>query len=144
MSHLVTSVGSRLSGVHNSHGDGRRLLGLLVSVSLLSGKGVGTGRVTGRIGGRTSAGESSGRVDKVGAAGRGQGVGPSVFTRDLGRLGSSSLEQGSNEGVVDFLGVVHAGVEEPDEEGELEGEVLGNVVEDDSKGGRFEEVEETN
>jgi hypothetical protein len=41
------------------------------------------------------------------------------------------------------LGVVHARVEEPDEEGELEGEVLGNVVEDDAEGGGFEEVEET-
>ena len=43
--------------------------------------------------------------------------------------------------MVYFLGVVLAGVEEPDEEGELEGEVLGDVVEDDSEGRGLEEVE---
>ena len=42
--------------------------------------------------------------------------------------------------MVYFLGIVLARVEEPDEESELEGKVLGNVVEDDSKGDGFEEV----
>lgn len=44
--------------------------------------------------------------------------------------------------MVYFLSVVLAGVKEPDEEGELEGKVLGDVVEDDSEGRGLEEVEE--
>jgi hypothetical protein len=108
---------------------------------------VRSSRVTRRISGRSSRRESGGRVDKVGTARRGKRVGPSV-SGGGGRvdglcLGSTGLEQRSDEGVVDFLGVLLAGVEEPDEEGELEGEVLGNVVEDDSEGGGFQEVEET-
>lgn len=148
---LVTGVGTSLSGVDDSNRDGGGT-GLLLLLSVprrggrLTGERVGRGRVSGRIrGGRSGAGEPGGRVNVVGAVGRVQGVGSTVLSAvgNLVRLGSTGLEEGSNERIVDLLGVVRSGVEEPDEEGELECKVLRDVVEDDTECGGFEEVEQT-
>lgn len=148
---LVTGVGTGLSSVDNSNRDGGRLLLLLLLLCVssrsrgLPRERVGSGRVTRRIRrGRSSAREPSGRVDIVGASRRVQGVGSSVLgtVDDLVGLGSTGLEERSDERVVDLLSVVRARVKEPDEEGELECEVLGDVVEDDPECGGFEEVEE--
>lgn len=113
-----------------------------------SNERVRRGRETGGIGGGRSSGREPGRrVYKVCGSGAAEGVGAAVLRRggrvDGSGLGAAGLEQGSDERVVDFLSVLLARVEEPDEEGEFEGKVLGNVVEDDSEGGGFEEVEET-
>jgi hypothetical protein len=131
----------------------RLLLLLLLNVSLrktgrsTSGRGnegVGSRRVTHAVrggvgGGSTSGREPSGRVNVVGV---GSAVGGRVGSH-LRSLGSAGLEERSNEGIVDFLGVVCSWVEKPDEECELEGKVLGEVVEDYSECCGFNEVEES-
>ena len=102
-------------------------------------------RVTDRVVGRGSSepvGSRRGRSSVVESASSAGGVGRRVGL-DLPSLGSTLLEQGPQDRVVDLLGTSGLGQHEPDGSGQLEGEVVGDVVEDDTESGGFDVVQES-
>lgn len=110
------------------------------------GSGVDTGRVTDRVvivqAGRGGS-ESVGRRVVVGSDTGAELRGGGRVGVDLPSLGLSLLEQGPQGRVVDPLGTSGLGQHQPDGKGQLDGKVVGDVVEDNSEGGRLDVVEET-